>query len=179
MKAVTSSQAPPRMQQLVCRVSSKVSRCVSWERIMSCGLLTGCQQTWNWQSGQVQPDFKWTDRKTNKINCSKYVRVNIYFWSYTVSVARRGLIYVTLFKYQHTCLFISPSLTRCQGKERARAHTHYTTAYPRHQPKCQGLKTQWLESTQMIKIRLRGRCRGLTLQSQTLPADSAPQRARY
>lgn len=94
IKAVIPSQIPSRLHLRCsslsvgrsCSVSlesSKVSRCVSWERIMFCGLLTGCQQTWNWQSGRVQPHFKWTDRKTNKINYSKYVRVKIYFWSYT------------------------------------------------------------------------------------------------
>lgn len=140
IKAVISSQIPSRLYLRCsslsvgrsCSVSlesSKVSRCVSWERIMFCGLLTGCQQTWNWQSGWVQPHFKWTDRKTNKINCSKYVRVKIYFWSYTESVSRWGLIYLTLFKYRCTCRFISPSLTCCQGKERAHAHcAHMHTA---------------------------------------------------
>lgn len=100
---------------------------------MFCGLLTGCQQAWNWQAGRAGPNFKRTYKITNKINGSNYIGVNMYPEP-LVSAEEAG----------STLLSMSPSLT-CQGKELTSAR--HAAAYPRHLPKCQGLKTQWLEST--------------------------------
>lgn len=145
--------------------SSKVSQYVSWERTMFCGLLTGCQQAWNWQAGWAGPNFKRTDKITNKINCSNYIWVKMYSEPLVSDAAEEaGSILRS----------ISPSLTCCQGKELRSAHTP-RRSLPEASTQVSGIKNTmaWINKKWLKSDCEGGRwCRGSTLQPQTLPADS-------